>query len=113
MVAPPIFWWLAPQTALPLVVVVGLKPPWNQPQVTPLASSRLPTFVPLMAMVVPPAQSSNVGVGSAITVPLEPLPGILAGVAPCDWPAIRLSAPGVEGPNVVPYELSLMAKCCA
>ena len=26
---------------------VGLKPPWNQPQVTPLLLSRLPTFLPL------------------------------------------------------------------
>ena len=32
---------------------------------------------------------------------------------PCVWPEIRLSAPGVDGPKVVPYELSLMAKCCA
>ncbi len=28
-------------------------------------------------------------------------------------PATRLIAPGAEGPNVVPYELSLIAKCWA
>jgi len=29
------------------------------------------------------------------------------------FPEMRLRAPGVEGPNVVPNELSLSAKCCA
>ena len=32
---------------------------------------------------------------------------------PWVWPETRLSAPGVDGPNVVPKELSLIAKCWA
>ena len=35
------------------------------------------------------------------------------GVKPWVWPETRLSAPGVDGPNVVLYELSLIAKCWA
>jgi len=37
----------------------------------------------------------------------------LLGSTPPVSPEIRLMAPGVEGPNVVPKELSLMAKCWA
>ena len=33
--------------------------------------------------------------------------------APCVLPEIRLMAPGVDGPKVVPKKRSLMAKCCA
>ena len=41
----------ATQTTVPLAVVdVGLKPPWNQPQVMLLALSRSPTFLPVIVM---------------------------------------------------------------
>ena len=59
------------------------------------------------------SQASPLGWGSPITVPL------VAGTAspstenPWVWPETRFSAPGVEGPNVVLYELSLIAKCWA
>ncbi len=39
---------VAPQTAPPLLVEVGAKPPWNQPHVTWLAFSRSPMFSPLI-----------------------------------------------------------------
>ena len=39
-----------PQVALPFTVAVGLKPPWKKPQVTPLALSRSPTFLPVMVI---------------------------------------------------------------
>ncbi len=45
---PPMFWCEEPQTAKPLAVPVGAKPPWNQPHVTPLAFSRSPMFLPVM-----------------------------------------------------------------
>ena len=39
----------APQTSKPPALVpVGAKPPWNQPQVTCLAFSRSPMFLPVM-----------------------------------------------------------------
>ena len=51
---PPMLVWLAPQTGVPLdVVLVGAKPPSNQPQLTPLALSRSPMFGPLMDTVGP------------------------------------------------------------
>ena len=34
-------------------------------------------------------------------------------LTPLVWPEIRLIAPGVDGPKVVLYELSLIAKRCA
>src|SRR5262249_38595508 len=105
------------QTALPLTVEVGLKPPVNQPQVTPCLFSRSPMFVPDIAVLVAVAivQSSFAasGRGSPITVPLETLPATSGVVAPCVWPLIRFSGPTVDGPNTVSYELSLIAKCCA
>src|SRR5260370_35481099 len=68
-------------------------------------------------------QSSSRGRGSPITAPvvaaLAMLPEALAGlplgrvgnkVPGKVFPAIKLSAPGVDGPNVVPQELSLTAK---
>jgi hypothetical protein len=54
-------------------LVVGRKPPWNQPQLRPAAVKRSPTFLPVL-------------------------------------PETRLIAPGVDGPDVVPKESSLMAK---
>ena len=47
----------------------------------------------------PPSTSSPVPLSVAMT--------------PLLWPEMRFRAPGVEGPKVVPYRLSLMAKCCA
>ncbi len=39
---------VAPQTGKPAALVaVGAKPPWNQPQLTPLALSRSPMFLPV------------------------------------------------------------------
>ena len=61
---------LAPQTAYLVVedaAVVGVNPPWNQPQVTPLALSRSPTFLPvsspsaLVLVWLLSEQSSNAG----------------------------------------------------
>ena len=39
--------WAVPQTAPPLLVEVGAKPPWNQPQLTFCWLSRSPTFLPV------------------------------------------------------------------
>src|SRR5690349_526964 len=104
MSAPPMLAVLAPHTAVPEFTAVGRKPPWNQPQLTPLALSRSPMFWPLIVMLLGlgDEQSSSAGFGSPITVPLATPPGTDDGVAPWLWPAIRLSAPGVEGPKVVP-----------
>src|SRR5258705_7797504 len=101
---------LAPQTALPFLLLVGLKPPWNQPQVTPLADSRSPILRPVMAT--RPAfgleQSSNIGSGSAIMVPCttmaSPSSVISSGEAPWVLPETRLMAPGLDGPKFVPRE---------
>ena len=39
--------WALLHTGVPCAVRdVGAKPPWNQPQVIPLALSRSPTFLP-------------------------------------------------------------------
>ena len=95
----------APQTAgaPSRAGVVGRKPPWNQPHVTPRAFMRSPTLRPLIAIVgeVVLEQSSPVGSGSLMTVPSTTVSGSSAGVAPCVWPATRFSAPGVECPNTV------------
>ena len=109
--------WLAPQTGVPPeVVLVGAKPPWNQPQLTPLALSRSPTFRPLIltrgVAVVGAAVVERVGVAVDGAGPLasgEPTapgsgttcPAAFSGVAPPVWPETRLSAPGVDGPNSV------------
>src|SRR5579885_500817 len=110
MVAPPIFWCEEPHTALPFVVLVGAKPPSNQPQVIFLAFSRSPMFGPLIAAVAPTEQSSNVGSRSPMTVPFSTLLLVPVTTAPCVWPEIRLSAPGVDGPNSVSKKLSLIQK---
>src|SRR5437016_14431151 len=121
------------QTGAPVAVrEVGLKPPWNQPQVTFPALSRSPTFWPPIEtlFLVGLAQASNRGSGSLITVSEpcfcagpdgagQPVHAALpAGksppqVAPKVLPATTSKAPGVDGPKPVPYELSLIAKCCA
>src|SRR5215217_792603 len=85
-----------------IVLEVGLKPPWNQPQVTPLLLSRLPTFLPLKetgGAYFPELEEhpSYFGSRSPIRVLIETLSGILlSGVTPCVWPETRLIAPGVE-----------------
>src|SRR5882724_3849319 len=109
--APPTLVVLAPHTATPLFTAVGRKPPWNQPQLMPLAFSKSPMFWPLTVMLLAlgEEQSSSAGLGSPITVPLATLKDADA-EAPWVWPEIRLRAPGVEGPKVVPKELSLNAK---
>src|SRR5208282_1400804 len=100
-----------PQTAFPCKVrLVGLKPPWNHPHVTPAAFKRSPIFCPFIAIVVLAEQSSYVGSASPMTVPFAETPGRLAGVAPAVLPETKFSAPGVDGPNVVPKELSFKAK---
>src|SRR5215217_145135 len=108
------FLWDEPQTGFPPAREVGLKPPSNQPQVTPLLLSRLPTFLPLKETVgeyfpVPEEHPSYFGSRSPIRVPFETLSGILAGVTPCVlarvtpcvWSETRLIAPGVECPKTV------------
>src|ERR1700755_312380 len=119
------FWWVDPQVALTVPsTAVGLKPPWNQPHVTPRALIRSPMFLLVFCRptVVEPEQSSNAGSGSAMIVPLATLlpcevsgvswepfglgPGV---IAPCVSPEIRFSAPGVDGPNCVVQALSLSA----
>src|SRR5271165_5779444 len=94
-----------------------LNPPSNQPHVNPLALSKSPTFLPVIAKVGAPEAISPVGSASDISVPTPPGPGatsitvsVIAGDAPCVCPEIRFSAPGVEGPVTVPYELSLIEK---
>src|SRR6185312_16110513 len=97
--------WALPQAALAPVAglngVVGRKPPWKKPHAMCCALSRSPMLGPLIATVVPAEQSSMLGSGSPITVPLTTeLVGAL-GVAPWVWPETRLRAPGVEGPKTV------------
>src|SRR5262245_35424877 len=130
---PPTLLCVAPQTANPVgesaAVTVGLNPPWNQPHVMPLRFSRSPTFVPSMAprlkvdVWLVSAQSSHAGSGSLMTVP-TPAPfgdcttkgsdvmvcvTELTATMPCVLPEIRFTAPGVDGPNTVSNELSLIA----
>ena len=82
------------------------NPPWNQPHVIPLAFSRSPTFLPDIVTVLsmPATQSSSAGrrrrSGSGHNL-LGRVPARDRLLAPCVWPEIRLSAPGVDGPNPV------------
>src|SRR5882757_3043897 len=108
--------------------VVGVNPPWNQAHETPFALNKSPTFLLLLSIPIrsPPLQSSNAGSGSpmtllavtplsvvVITSPAAIAPTSVAGSAPPVMPEITLIAPGVDGPNTVSNELSLIAKCCA
>src|ERR1700694_1470266 len=102
-----------PHAAMPPTFAVGVKPPWNQPQVTCLALSSSPMFVPLMAMVEPDEHWSWAGSASPYTVPLLVTPDSTAGVTPWVCPETRLSTPGVDGPKPVLNELSLIANRCA
>ena len=60
-------------------------------------------YVPDMAIFVAAGgeQSSKSGRGSPMTLPAVTLPAISGGVAPWVCPAIKFSAPGVEGPKTV------------
>src|SRR6185312_17426787 len=119
------FWCVLPQTAPPLLVEVGAKPPWNQPQVTCCAFSRSPTFWPLITPSAPVVvwfvseQVSKYGSTSPFIEPswmaldvagwlgLVAQAGVRAN-APAVSPDITLSAPGVDGPKVVSQSLSLI-----
>src|SRR5579885_567185 len=114
--APEILLCEVAQVAFPFTSTeLGLNPPWNQPHVIPFAFSRSPTFCPLMVIkvLVGMVQSSSAtdGLGSPITEPAETFPAGFpeVTVAPCVCPAMRFKTPGVEGPKVVPNELSLIA----
>src|SRR5229473_3002338 len=110
---------------LPLAGVVGRKPAWNQPQAMCRSLRRSPTFRPVIVILADvgarlSVQSSSAGRGSPMTDPRFVLGSIAVtfpaalpnvSVAPQVWPAMRLRAPGVDGPNVVLKELSLIAKC--
>src|ERR1700730_14919211 len=87
------------------------KPPLNQPQVIPLAFRRSPTFLFFESVDVDVSRVSHlspVACGSPITVAAAVTAGLVV-AKPCVCPEIRLSAPGVEGPKFVEYELSLIA----
>src|SRR5579862_1524196 len=102
-------------TAVPATTDEGLKPPWNHPQVMCLAFSRSPTFIPdmeaLAALAIVQSSKAAIGRGSPITVPLATLFAMSGVVTPWVCPEIKFRAPGVDGPNVVLKELSLIAKC--
>jgi hypothetical protein len=86
------------------VAAQSAKPPWNQPHVVPLALSRSPIFLFFGSVDVVVSRVSHlspVGCGSPMTVVLAVTAGLVV-VKPWVCPATRLSAPGVEGPNVVP-----------
>ena len=67
------------------MVLVGAKPPWNQPQLMPLALSRSPTFLPvatasgLVEVWLASEQPSKAGSGSPYTVPR---PALFSGLTP-------------------------------
>src|SRR5260370_35545984 len=95
------------------VCVQLAKPPWNQPQVTPFAFSRSPMFLLLESTEVEVSRVSHlspVGCGSPMTLALAAGTAFPSAANPCVLPESRLRAPGVDGPNVVLNELSLIAK---
>src|SRR5580658_5333854 len=112
--------WDVAQTAGVVAVagVVALKPPWNQPQVMPLAFNRSPTFLPLVIstvpwpVLVPPAsapQSSSAGsvslvsVDDGLVVPITPNPENVSAIcAKLVLPETRLMAPTDDGPYIEP-----------
>src|SRR6516164_4785175 len=111
-------------------LVVGRKPPWNQPQDRPALLSSSPMFLPDIATASRVEQSSQYGWASPVSEK-PPFPSAVMspfGAAavetvglltmcvvstPPVLPEARLIAPGVDGPNVVPKELSLIAYRCA
>ena len=89
----------------------------------PRALSSSPTLLPdiVTNVFLGGSQSSSAGRASPITVPKPVFASIaftlpaaepLTTVAPQVCPATRFSAPGVDGPKVVPNELSLMENAC-
>src|ERR1700722_15492128 len=111
-----------PQIGRPSVNVEGVKPPWNQPQVSPLLLSRLPMFGPVIWAVTPPGASapepgsgvddngvlafehwSKYGSAAPFIFPATTF-GLVppSATAPFVWPLTTLIAPGVDGPNCVP-----------
>ncbi len=102
-------------------VIVRSKPPEKKPHEMFAAVRRSPMFWPPIVPCAPVEgeQTSPIGSASLIIVS-EPLPPSVSSPVPFNvsttplvWPEIRFSAPGVDGPNVVLYELSLIAKRCA
>src|ERR1700760_3839934 len=98
---------------LPVDGVVGVKPPWNQPQETPCAGRRSATFLFVGSMPIfsAPLQSSYQGSGSPITAlavtpfnvvvttsPAATAPASAARSAPPVMPETTSIAPGVDGP---------------
>src|SRR5262249_56840013 len=108
-----------------VAAVVGLKPPWNHPHVTWCAFRRWPVLWPVTmvtcdAVAIVQSSSAADGRGSPMIVPIcvvgsmaVTLPDALprVSIAPHVCPATRFSAPGVDGPNPVLNESSLIAKC--
>ena len=91
---------------------------------TPLAFSRSPTFRPdgissvPCPVLVPPGsapQSSSAGsespviVTGGLVVAIVPFEKVSAMTALPVWPETRLTAPTVDGPNMLPWELSSIA----
>ena len=99
------------------LVTVRSNPPANQPQESPAAFSRSPTFLPLMVtwLRVGAEQTSPIGSASPIRV-RPPWPSatsspdpLSVALIPLVCPEIRLIAPGEEGPKFELYELSFSA----
>src|SRR5580658_5796756 len=98
------------------LVIVRSKPPSKKPQETPLSFSRSPMFLPAkFPRLVELEQTSPVGSASLTNV-MPPFPSLITEdsaplivCTPLVCPEIRLMAPSVEGPKLVPYELSLIA----
>src|SRR5579862_417836 len=107
-------------------VVLGAKPPWNQPHDRPAAFNSSPMFLPLSATASRVEQSSQYGWASLVSEkPPRPsavisafldvddaCDGLLASCAvstPPVSPETTSIAPGADGPNSVSYELSLIA----
>src|SRR5437667_12912535 len=96
-----------------------LKPPWNQPQLTPFAFSRSPmlrSFGSICVVTSRVSQMSPAGCGSPMIVVfvVTAMPNdVASGEKPCVCPDMRLTAPTVDGPKFVSYELSDIAKDCA
>src|ERR1700677_1524558 len=99
----------------------GVKPPWNQPQVSPLVLSRSPMFLPVSSAVTPPGASApepgrvvldngvlafehslKYGSASPLSVPSTTLVLVPpSAAAPLVSPLTTLIAPGDDGPNCV------------
>src|SRR5262249_55139126 len=104
---------------------LGRKPPWNQPHERPAAFSSSPMFFPdsptasrveqssqygwaSLVSEKPPCPSAVTSAFGAVAVATLGLFTSCAVSTPPVSPETRLIAPGADGPNVVPYELSLI-----